>query len=86
MPGVWDAPDPRLLLWDGNLLDAIPGKLSFKVFALKWVNCFLLATLQLPARMGHLPLLLSFPGKELVIHRCAAASWCAQPGPGVEWT
>lgn len=59
-------------------------KFSFKICAPKWVNCFLLTTLNLPARDGQLTSPLIFPGKELVIHHHVVAGWCARLGPGEE--
>lgn len=84
MAGLWVAAGPCLLLWDGNLLGSIYSKFSFKICAPKWVNCFLLTTLNLPARDGQLTLPLIFPGKKLVIHHHVVASWCARLGPGEE--
>lgn len=84
MAGLWDATDPCVLLWAGNLVGSIAGKFSFKMFALKWVNCFLLTTMKLPARDGQLTLTLIFLEKKLVIHHPVAASRCARLGPSEE--
>ena len=81
MAGLRDAAGPCLLVWDGNLLGSSYSKFGFKIFALKWVNCFLLTTLKLPAEDGQLNLHLTFPGKKLVIRHHVAVSWGARLGP-----
>lgn len=64
---------------------SISSKFSFKIFALKWVNCFLLTTLKPAVRDGQLTLTLIFPGKKVIRHHIASSQLGA-PGCDLVWS